>query len=104
MTANRDFSSCPHYVKIEHFLCPVTTNQEWFRQEEGAESGEAAEEEVCSQVITVGDSSCARTLLNEKCRVVKAFWLSSEQYQCKKVFLGVVTEKKKNEKYNVMLK
>ncbi len=33
------------YMNIEHFLCLVTANQKWFRQE-GAESGEAGEGEA----------------------------------------------------------
>ena len=35
------------YMNIEHFLCLVTANQKWFRQE-GAESGEAGEGEAAT--------------------------------------------------------
>ena len=46
-----DSPICAHYacyVNFEHFLCPVTANQKWFRQEEEGEAGEgeAAGEDV----------------------------------------------------------
>ncbi len=51
------------YLLDDQCDCPnldaITKPQKLFRQEEG----EAAGEDVCSQVILIGDSSCARSIL-----------------------------------------
>ncbi len=61
VTGRSDSHICAHYacyVNIEHFSCPVTAKQKRFLQEgeesEAAEeAGEAAGEDVCSQMTTI---------------------------------------------------